>query len=142
VLEKNPETLKIVYKAFPLRSHKLAGPAVEGALAANLQGRFWEFHDKVFSYIYPKPGPKKLDKKELAQIPLNMGLDMARYLKDSASPAVKKLVQRDMREGRLAGVTGTPTLYLNGRRVKNRSPNGLQQMIDSELKKVKGKKKK
>ena len=61
MLEKNPDTLKVVYKAFPLRSHKLAGPAVEGALAAHAQGRFWEFHDKVFSYIYPKPGPKKLE---------------------------------------------------------------------------------
>jgi protein-disulfide isomerase len=121
VLEKNPETLKIVYKAFPLRSHKLAGPAVEGALAAHNQGRFWEFHDKVFSYIYPKPGPKKL-------------------VKDLKSPAIKKLIQRDMREGRDAGVTGTPTLFINGRRIKNRSPQGIQQMIDSELKKAKGKK--
>jgi len=140
VLEKNPDTLKIVYKAFPLRSHKLAMPAVQGALAAHSQGRFWEFHDKVFSYIYPKPGPKKLNNKELGQIPLNMGLDMARYLKDSASPAVKKIIQRDMQEGKKAGVTGTPTLFINGRRVKNRSPNGLQQMIDSELKKLRDKK--
>ena len=141
MLEKNPDTLKIVYKAFPLRSHKLAGPAVEGALAAHNQGRFWEFHDKVFSYIYPKPGPKKLDNKELGLIPINMGLDMARYLKDSKSPAVKKIIQRDMQEGRTAGVTGTPTLFINGRKVKNRSPNGIQQMIDSELKKAKRKKK-
>ena len=142
MLEKNPETLKIVYKAFPLRSHKLALPAVEGALAAHAQGRFWEFHDKVFSYIHPKPGPIKLDNKELGQIPINMGLDMARYLKDSKGPTVKKIVQRDTREGRVAGVTGTPTLFLNGRKVTNRSPVGIQQMIDSELKKVKGKKKK
>ena len=139
MLEKNPETLKILYKAFPLRSHKLARPAVEGALAAGKQGRFWEFHDKVFAFLAPG-SKKRLDDKELGQIPIEMGLDMRRYLKDMKSPEIKKIVDRDMREGSLAGVRGTPTLFVNGLLVKDRSPAGLQKVIDSELKKMKNNK--
>lgn len=130
-----------MYKSFPLSSHKLARPAVEGALAAGKQGRFWEFHDKVFSYLAPG-SKKRLDAKELGQIPIDMGLDMARYLKDMKSPEIKKLIDRDMREGRNAGVRGTPSLFINGIRVKDRSLAGLQKLIDSELKKIKAKKKK
>ena len=117
-------------------------PAVVAAFAAHKQNRFWEFHDKVFSYIYPKPGPKKLDNNEHGQIPISMGLDMTKYLKDAASPELTQLIQRDMREGQLAGVTGTPTLFINGLRVQDRSPNGIQALIDKELRKIKGKNKK
>ena len=138
MLENNPETLKIVYKNFPLRSHKLARPAAEGAMAANEQGKFWEFHDKVFSFI-TSPSKKKLDKKELGLIPIDLNLDMPRYLASLKNPAIKELINRDLREGKLAGVTGTPTLFVNGRRVENRSPQGIQQMINQELKKLRSK---
>lgn len=116
----------------------MARPAVEGAMAANLQGRFWEFHDTIFSYI-SAPRGKNLDDNELNQIPITMGLDMARYLKDVKGPLIKGIIDRDLREGQLAGVTATPTLYVNGYRVENRSPQGIQQMIDKELRKLKGK---
>lgn len=116
----------------------MARPAAEGAMAANEQGRFWDFHDKVFSYL-TSPSKKKLNKKELGQIPVELGLDMPRYLKDMKNPALKELINRDMREGQIGGVTGTPALYINGRKVNKRSPQGIQQMIDQELRKLKGK---
>ena len=125
-----------MYKSFPLSSHKLARPAVEGALAAGKQDRFWEFHDKVFEFLLTG----KLNNQSLGQLPIDMGLDMARYLKDMKSPAIRKLIDRDLREGRSSGVRGTPTLFVNGIRVKDRSPAGLQKLIDSELKKIKNKK--
>lgn len=136
MLEKNPKTLKVLYKSFPLKSHKLARPAVEGALAAGKQGRFWEFHDKVFEFL----NTRKLNEQSLAQLPIDMGLDMSRYLKDMKSPVVKRVIERDMREGRESGVRGTPSLFINGIRVQDRSPAGLQKMIDSELKRAKKKK--
>lgn len=132
MLEQNPETLKVVYKSFPLNSHKLAGPAVEAALAANEQGRFWDFHDKIFSYI-TSPSKAKLDNNELAQIPVTLGLDMPRYLESLKNPAIKEMIRRDLQEGQMAGVTGTPTLFINGRKVNNRSPQGIQAMIDAQL---------
>jgi len=101
-----------------------------------LQGRFWDFHDKVFSFI-TSPSKKKLSKSELAQIPIDLGLDMAKYLKDIKNPDIKQIIRRDMQEGQIAGVTGTPSLYLNGLRVKQRSPQAIQNMIDKELQKLK-----
>ncbi len=116
----------------------MARPAAEGAMAAHEQGQFWEFHDKIFSYI-TSPSKKKLNNTELSQIPLNLGLDMPRYLEDMKNPALKELINRDMREGQIAGVTGTPSLFINGRKVNNRSPQGIQLMIDRELQKLKSK---
>ncbi len=138
MLENNPDTLKIVYKNFPLRSHKLARPAAEGAMAANEQGRFWDFHDKIFSFI-TSPSKKKLNKKELGLIPIDLGLDMPRYLASMKNPAIKELINRDLREGQIAGVTGTPALFVNGRKVNNRSPQGIQKMINQELQKLRSK---
>jgi protein-disulfide isomerase len=48
VLEQYPNQVKLVYKNFPLRNHKFAKPAASAALAAGEQGKFWEFHDKLF----------------------------------------------------------------------------------------------
>ena len=48
VLEKNPDKVKLVFKNFPLRNHKFAMPAATAALAAEKQGKFWEFHDLLF----------------------------------------------------------------------------------------------
>jgi protein-disulfide isomerase len=138
LLKNNPDTLKIVFKNLPLRSHKMAKPAAEGAMAAHEQGRFWDFHDKIFSFI-TSPSKKKLNKSELGKIPTDLGLDMPRYLKSLKSPAIKKIINRDMREAQIAGVTGTPTLFVNGRRVNKRSPQAIQKMINQELQKLKGK---
>lgn len=107
-------------------------------MAANEQGRFWEFHDKVFSFI-TSPSKKKFDKKELGLIPIDLNLDMPRYLASLKNPAIKELINRDLREGKIAGVTGTPTLFVNGRKVESRSSQGIQQMINQELKKLRSK---
>jgi len=130
VLEKNPATVKVVYKNFPLRSHKMALPAAKAAQAGAKQGRFWEFHDKIFT-------TKNLDNAKISQIAIDLGLDMARYTTDMNSPETQKLINRDLQEGQQAGVRGTPTLFVNGHRVQDRSPAGLQNMIDREIKKLK-----
>ena len=135
MLEKNPETLKIVYKNFPIRSHKLARPATKAAMAANDQGKFWEFHDKIFSYI-TSPSKVKLSSSELGNIPVTLGLDMPLYLESMKNPTIDKIIDRDLREGQVAGVTGTPTLFLNGLKVNSRSFAGVQKMIDQQLQKL------
>jgi len=137
LLENNSDNLKIVYKNFPLSSHRMSAPAAKGAMAANEQGRFWDFHDKLFSFI-TSPSKKKLSEQDLGQIPIELGLDMPRYLQNLNDPKVERIINRDLREGQKAGVTGTPSLYINGRKVSNRSVQGVQLMIDQELKKLRG----
>lgn len=107
-------------------------------MAAHEQDRFWDFHDKIFSFI-TAPSKKKFDKKELGLIPNDLSLDIPRYLASLKNPAIKELINRDLREGQLAGVTGTPTLFVNGRRVAKRTPQGIQQMINQELQKLRSK---
>jgi protein-disulfide isomerase len=64
VFEKNPSTVKVVYKNFPLRSHKYAITAAVAALAAGRQGKFWEFHDELYK-IYKQINDQKI--LEIAQ---------------------------------------------------------------------------
>lgn len=129
VLEKNPNTVKIVHKNFPLQNHQFAKLAALAAMAAQEQGKFWEFHDKIFEN-YAKLSVQKID-----EIALELKLDMARFNQDRISPKIQEAVNRDLQDGAAAGVRGTPTLFVNGRLVKNRSPEGFQEMIDSELRK-------
>ena len=129
MLEKNPDTLKIVYKAYPLPSHQMSMPAVIGAFAANKQGRFWDFYDKLFSDY------RNLSPEKIKQIATDLKLDMVQYDKDVADQKIQAQIGRDLREAQQAGVRGTPSLYLNGLPVENRSPQGIQEMIDRDLRK-------
>jgi protein-disulfide isomerase len=131
VLKQYPENVKLVFKNFPLRNHKQAKPAATAAWAAGQQGKFWEMHDIIFAN-YSKLSDAKY--KEFAQ---QIGLNMAQFEKDLLDPDVAKMIQSDIRNGAEAGVRGTPTLFVNGRRLKNRSLAGFKQVIDAELKKAK-----
>jgi len=129
VLEQYPKDVKLVFKHFPLGNHKFAGPAALSSLAANDQGKFWEFHDLVFAN-YNKLSSEKI--RELAEA---AGLDMTRYdrdLKDKVREYTA-LVQRDFREGQRNGVRGTPSIFVNGRLLKQRSLPGFKAMIEQTI---------
>lgn len=127
MLKQYPTEVKLVYKNFPLRNHSLAKPAAVAAWAAGQQGKFWEMHDLIFAN-YSKLSDAKF--KEFAQ---QLGLNMAQFDKDLLNPDADTLIQADVENGASAGVRGTPTLFVNGRRLNNRSLDGFKQIIDSEL---------
>lgn len=129
LLEKNKDTIKIVLKNMPLSFHKMAAPAALAALAADNQGKFWEYHDKLFL-------AKKLSEKELIAIAESLQLEMERFNADRASQETRARLQKDMRDAQKAGVTGTPTVFVNGRQLKQRSLAGFQSLIDEELQKL------
>jgi protein-disulfide isomerase len=127
VLEHNPDTVKIVLKNMPLGFHKAAVPAALAALAAGEQGKYWEFHDELFA-ISPK-----LSQNDLDGVAKKLGLNMARFKKDMASPAIQQKLAKDLKDAQEAGVTGTPTIFVNGVKVKNRSLPAIQKLIDEEI---------
>ncbi|NNF48093.1 MAG: thioredoxin domain-containing protein [Desulfofustis sp.] len=127
VLEKNPDTVKIAFKNMPLRFHKFADPSARAALAAHKQGKFWEFHDKLF-------GVEKLSNEVIDNIAVELQLDIAKFNKDMNSPEIRQIVNKDLLDAQKAGVTGTPTIFINGKKLKNRSLDGFQALIDKELK--------
>ncbi|MDH3567988.1 MAG: thioredoxin domain-containing protein, partial [Desulfobacteraceae bacterium] len=70
VLENNPENVKIVFKNFPLRRHKYATKAAMAALAADGQGKFWAFHDRLFENY------KQLSDQKINDIARDLGFDV------------------------------------------------------------------
>lgn len=127
VLEQNQGKVKVVFKNMPLRFHKFADPSARAALAAGEQGKFWEFHDELFKV-------EKLNDQVIRDTAVKLGLDMSRYEADMNSPAIKQRVSKDLSDAQKAGVTGTPTVFINGQRLKNRSPQGFQALINEALK--------
>ena len=130
MLEKNPDTVKVVFKNFPLRSHKYAVPAAIAALAAGHQGKFWEFHDELFK-IY-----KKINDKKINEIAQNLALNMPEFQESIKDPEIMRLVRNDMQEGRRIGIRGVPSVYINGKKFKGRQLQDYQMAIDKELSKV------
>jgi len=70
------------------------------------------------------------------EIAKEIGLDLEKLNKDAKDPAIQNLIARDVNNGRQSGVRGTPTIFVNGKRLKNRSLAGFQQVIDAELRKM------
>jgi len=129
VLEQNKNNVKLVFKNMPLNFHKFADPSARAALAAHKQGKFWEFHDALFA-------AGKLDNKTIPDVAKKVGLDMAKFNSDMKSTAVRQQLDKDIKDAEKAGVRGTPTIFINGKKLKNRSLQGFQVSINEELKKA------
>ena len=103
----------LYYRFFPL---KLAHPNAEGAAraawAAQQQGKFWEMHDLMFAHA------ESLDWESVKKLATKAGVDMKKFLADFESPASKTAVDADVKAGDEAGLDGTPTFYVNGRKAE------------------------
>ena len=129
VLEKNPKDVKLVIKHFPLPSHSFAKKAAVAALAAEKQGKFWEMHEKLFA------NQKQLSDIKVEEIARELGLNMERFDQDLKDPELLTRIDRDLKNGQQANVRGTPSIFVNGKLLNQRSLPGFQQAIDAELKK-------
>lgn len=128
VLEKNPETVKLVFKHFPLQNHAFAVKAAMASMAAHAQGEFWPFHDQLFKNY------NQLNDNKIEAIARELGFEKETFSKEMENPVFLNQIKRDYRQGVEAGVRGTPTLYINGKLVRDRSLNGIQAIIDNVLK--------
>jgi protein-disulfide isomerase len=98
-----------VFRHFPVVSkHPRAQVLACAAEAAALQGRFWEMHDSLFG------DQGHLDPPHLWERCRDMGIDLERFEADRRSDAVAERVKRDFRSGIRAGVTTTPTIWVDG----------------------------
>jgi protein-disulfide isomerase len=129
VVQKYPEQVKISFMNFPLQNHRFARPAASAALAAKNQGKFWEFHDRLFENY------RVLSHQKIEEIANELGLDLEKLKNDMKDVTVAASLSRDASEAARLGIGGTPTLFINGRIVRNRSFENFQQMIDKELNK-------
>ena len=120
---------KLVVKNFPLKKHKFARKAAQAALAAKVQGKFWEYHHKLFQNY------NSINDAKIQDIARALGLDMDKFNKDMNSRTVQSIINRDVQNGRKIGVRGIPAVYINGKRLNNRKLSGFVKMIEAELKK-------
>jgi protein-disulfide isomerase len=132
VLAKYPQQVKLVYKSFPLKSkHKFAGRAAVAALAAERQGKFWQFYDLLFANY------QGLHQKKIEEFAANLGMDVEQLKRDMRDSRLLAKIQQDMSEGAVAGVKVPPTVFVNGRMVRNPTREGIEASVEKELKKVK-----
>jgi protein-disulfide isomerase len=120
--------VRIAFKNLPLPFHNNAQGAAEAALAANEQGKFWEFHDKLFA------NQQNLDRASLEKYAQELGLNMAKFKAALDSGKFKKQIEDDSKLAGTVGATGTPTFFVNGKSVVGAQPfETFKTMIDAEL---------
>lgn len=103
------ERLIYVFRYFPNeRAHPGAERLARAAEAAAMQGHFWEVHDRVYEHAPP------IAERDLFELVRSLGLDMARFTADLDGDETRRRVEEDLAEGRRNGVTGTPTLFIDG----------------------------
>ena len=127
VLDKYPDSVRIVFKHYPLSFHKQALPAALAAMAAGEQGKFWEYHDELFLH------QSSLSSQKYMEIAQNMDLDLKKFSLDRMRPSLRNKIEQDIADAQKAGLTGTPTIFVNGRKLKKRDFGSLSKLIDSEL---------
>ncbi|MGB8508497.1 MAG: thioredoxin domain-containing protein [Pyrinomonadaceae bacterium] len=109
------QRVRLIFRNFPLQQlHKNASTAARAAEAAGLQGKFWEMHDMIYEHQaewkdLPEPRPI------YAGYASRLDLDVERFKADMEKPETGARIVTDYRRGLSVGVTGTPTLFLNGR---------------------------
>lgn len=127
VLKAFPKEVNLVYKQFPLNIHQYARQAAVASMAAHQQGKFWALHDKMFQNF------SAINEENIKKWAREAGLNMADFEKAMQSGSLETAVQRDIADGAAARVIGTPTLFVSGKRIQDRSFEGFKKVILEEL---------
>ena len=128
ILDEFPNDVKLYFKHYPLPQHTNARLAAEGAVAAQKQGKFWQFQDKLWEH------QDELSPAEIEKLAKESGLDVAKFRQDVASEPVKGKVEKDKNEGASIGLQATPTLYIDGREYTDtRDADSLREWIKDAL---------
>lgn len=127
MLEKYPGKVKVVFKHYPLRSHRFSTKAALAAIAAQNQGKFWPFHEKLFdNHLH-------LTDELIDETARDLNLDMAQYQKDMQDPKTAERLRRDISDAKEAGVSAVPAVFVNGKVLKNRHPKSFETAIERAL---------
>ena len=116
--------VRFVVRDFPLSQHEWAQKAAEAANAANAQGKFFEYIAILFK------NQKALDVSSLKKYASDLGLDRAQFDAALDRGVHAAEVQKDVEDGRMYGVSSTPTIFINGVRLRTLTPDALKEAID------------
>ena len=131
VEEHYGDKIRVVHKHKPLPFHRYADPAARAAVAAQKQGKFWEFHDALYEFG-PKFGPE-----DLRTVATSVGLDMQAFERDMNAQWAADRVEADLALSMSLGVNGTPAYFVNGRPLEGAYPEiHFRLLIEEELDRV------
>jgi protein-disulfide isomerase len=129
ILDKYPKNVRLVFKQYPLDTHSQAEMAAEAALSAQAQGKFWEMHDKMYANF------RLINRQRVMLWAAQIGLDVNKLKTDLDSHKYASRVALESKEGDDAGVEGTPTFYINGKRLNATfDVQTVAPLIDDQLK--------
>jgi protein-disulfide isomerase len=128
ILDEFHNDVKVYFKHYPLPQHTNARLAAEAAVAAQRQGKFWQFQDKLWD------NQDDLTPAEIEKIAKETGLDVTKFRQDLDSDVVKARVQKDRTDGQNLGLQATPTIYIDGREYTDpKDAASLSEWIKEEL---------
>jgi len=124
----NPGKIRLRFRHNPLPFHVRSALAHEAAVAAGAQGKFWEMHDLLFA------NQDKLTENDLLQYARQLQLDIAEFQDALRSHTYRGVVDADVEEARALGVAGTPTFFVNGKKlVGTQTAEAFQSAVDQAL---------
>lgn len=127
-VEKFKDNLLFVYRHFPLDQHPFAQKAAIAAEAAGAQGKFWEAYDYLFQ------NQDKISDELIKGMGKTLGLGDEKYTKALSDPQLKTKVDNDRADGLALGIGGTPTFYLNGRKLEVSSYVDIEKLVGEAVK--------
>ncbi|HEY3493854.1 MAG TPA: thioredoxin domain-containing protein, partial [Polyangiaceae bacterium] len=129
LVEKYPDSVRIVFKHYPLSMHPNAEKAARAAVAGERQGKFWEMHRVLFE------NQTQLSPENVEKLAQGIGVDLARFRQDRDSEATADRVARDRRQGEALDLASTPSLFINGRHFVDSGelPVDLEDWVKLEL---------
>lgn len=127
------DRITFVHRYFPLPGHRNSGTAALAVEAAAQQGRYQEMATKLFA-TQPEWGEKRDSQAALfSTFAQELGLDMAQYDAAVADQATKDRISQDVADGQALGVTGTPTFFLNGKKLTLNTEAQFRQLLDEAV---------
>lgn len=139
VQEKYNDQITLRFMHFPITSaHQNAFAAARAAEAAGKQGKFWEMYDQLYSNqtAWSSASDPATAFQTYARL---IGIDATKFKQDYASSVVNDTINADMASGTDKGVTGTPTFYLDGKKIEvTQSVDDFSKQIDAAIAKKSG----
>ncbi len=111
VLKHFGDKVKLVYADFPINPSGISRKIAEGAFCAGKQDKYWEYHRQAFAL------QDQLSKSSAKDLAMLVGLDEKQFSTCQNDSKAAAYVQRSFTEGQRIGVSGTPTIFVNGRKV-------------------------
>ncbi|MFH0836939.1 MAG: DsbA family protein [Candidatus Aenigmatarchaeota archaeon] len=128
IIQTYGDKIKFVYRDFPLSFHENSEKAAEASECADEQGKFWQYHDKLFE------NQNSLNVNNLKEYAKELGLNETKFNECLDSGKYAEEVKKDLQDGTKYGVSGTPAFFINGRLLSGAQPfSAFKQIIDEEL---------